>query len=166
VGTTRLSSYRATVRAKFEAAFGADHPPKEIALSFSGALFIAALPNFGLALVLFAALARYVDRVSSLALVAAIVVMNPPVKWAIYAAGFWLGSWLLGPVPGVSVTEFSLADLSLSTGPEVFGRVFLGSFIIAAICGGVGYVAELRFIRELKKREINPVDHLPELLSE
>jgi hypothetical protein len=30
----------------------------------------------------------------------------------------------------------------------------------------VGYVAALRFIRELKKREIDPVDHLPELLSE
>jgi len=166
VGTKRLSTYRAQVREKFEAAFGADHPPKDTALSFAFALFVAGLPNFGLALVLFAVLARYVDRVSSLALVAAIVVMNPPVKWAIYAAGFWLGVRLLGPVPGVSVTEFSLADLSLSVGPEVFGRVFLGSFIIAAICGGVGYVAALRFIRILRQREIDLVDKLPDSLSD
>lgn len=165
MGTKRLSTYRAQVREKFEAAFGADHPPTDIALSFAFGLFVAAPPNFGLALVLFAALARYVDRVSSLALVAALIVMNPPVKWAIYAAGFWLGSRLLGPVPGVSVTEFSLADLSLSVGPEVFLRVLFGSVIIAAVCGGVGYVAALRFIRELRAREIDPVDHLPELLS-
>jgi uncharacterized protein (DUF2062 family) len=166
VDTTRLSTYRAQVRETFEAAFGADHPPKDTALSFAFALFIAGLPNFGLALVLFAVLARYVDRVSGLALVAAIVVMNPPVKWAIYAGGFWLGSRLLGPVPGVSVTEFSLADLSLSTGPELFGRVFLGSFIIAAICAVVGYVVALRFIHLLRQREIDLADKLPDSLSD
>jgi hypothetical protein len=166
VGTKRLSTYRAQVRETFEAAFGADHPPKDIALSFAFALFIAGVPNFGLALVLFAALARYVDRVRSLALVAAIVVMNPPVKWAIYAGGFWLGSRLFGPVPGVSISEFSIADLSLSTGPEVFGRVFVGSFIIASISGVVGYFVALRFIQLLRQREIDLVDHLPDSLSD
>jgi len=96
----RFAAYRGYVREQLESAFGEDHPATDIALSFSLGLFVAALPNFGIALVLFAALIRYVDRVSSLALLVVLVIMNPPVKWAIYAVGFWLGSRLLGPVPG------------------------------------------------------------------
>ncbi|MFD1641075.1 DUF2062 domain-containing protein [Halohasta litorea] len=162
----RLVTYRGYVREQLEAAFGEDHPATDIALSFSLGLFVAALPNFGIALVLFAALIRYVDRVSSLALLAVLVIMNPPVKWAIYAAGFWLGSRLLGPVPGISVTEFSIADLSLSVGPEVFIRVFVGSFCLAAVIAVVSYVAAIRFIKELRQREIELVDKLPETFSD
>jgi len=162
----RLSAYRAFVREKLEAAFGEDHPATDIALSFSLGLFVAALPNFGIALVLFAAVIRYVDRVSSLALLAVVVMMNPPVKWVIYVAGFWLGSRLLGPVPGVSITEFSIADLSLSVGPEVFVRVFLGSLCLAALIAVVSYVAAMRFIRELRQREIELVDTLPDSVSD
>ncbi|MFW6321501.1 MAG: DUF2062 domain-containing protein, partial [Halohasta sp.] len=116
---TRLSTYRRYVREQLEAAFSEDHPPTDIAATFSFGLFAAAIPNFGLTLVVFAALMRYVERVSNLALLSVLVIMNPPVKWAIYAGGFWLGARLLGPVPGVSVTEFSVADISLSVGPEV-----------------------------------------------
>ena len=162
----RLSAYRAYVREQLEAAFSEDHPPMDIALSFSGGLFLAAVPNFGITLVLFAVLIRYVDRVSSLALLAVIVIMNPPVKWAIYAAGFWLGSRLLGPVPGISMAEFSIADLSLSVGPEVFVRVFVGSLCLAAVIAVVSYVAAMRFIRELRQREIELVDRLPDSFSD
>ena len=162
----RLSAYRTYVRERLEAAFGEDHPPTDIALSFSAGLFVAALPNFGLALVLFAVVIRFVDRVSSLALLSVVVIMNPVVKWAIYAAGFWLGSRLLGPVPGISVAEFSVADLSLSVGPEVFLRVFLGSLCLAAVIAVVSYVAALRFIRELRQREIELVDTLPDSFSD
>lgn len=162
----RLSTYRTYVRERLEAAFGEDHPPTDIALSFSGGLFVAALPNFGLALVLFAVLIRFVDRVSSLALLAVVVIMNPVVKWAIYAAGFWLGSRLLGPVPGISMTTFSVADLSLSVGPEVFLRVFVGSVCFAAAIAVVSYVAAIRFIRELRKRDIELVDQLPDTFSD
>jgi len=166
VVSQRLSAYRTYVRERLEAAFGEDHPPTDIALSFSAGLFVAALPNFGLALVLFAVVIRFVDRVSSLALLSVVVIMNPVVKWAIYAAGFWLGSRFLGPVPGISVAEFSVADLSLSVGPEVFLRVFLGSFCLAAVIAVVSYVAALRFIRELRQREIELVDTLPDSFSD
>ena len=162
----RLSAYRRYVRERLEAAFSEDHPPTDIAAAFSFGLFVAAIPNFGLTLVLFAALARYVDRVSNLVLVSVVVIMNPPVKWGIYAAGFWLGVRLLGPVPGVSVAEFSVADLSLSVGPEMLIRVMLGSVIISAVIGFVGYFGALRFIAELRQREVDVVDHLPELLSD
>ncbi|MFW5978146.1 MAG: hypothetical protein ACOCP2_02790, partial [Halohasta sp.] len=66
----------------------------------------------------------------------------------------------------VSVTEFSVADISLSVGPEVLLRVFLGSVLISAVIGVVGYFMALRFIAELNRREIEVVDKLPELLSE
>lgn len=162
----RLVAYRRYVRAKFEAAVSEDHPATDIALSFSGGLFIAALPNFGLALVLFAAAARYVDRVSNLALLAVLVVMNPPVKWTIYVAGLWLGSRLFGPVDGLSVLDLSLASLSPSTGPELFVRLFVGTTCIAAIMAVVSYFAALRFIREFRQREIELADQLPDVLSE
>lgn len=162
----QLATYRRYVREQLETAFSEDHPATDIALSFSLGLFVAALPNFGIALVLFAALSRYVDRVSSLALLAVLVIMNPPVKWAIYAAGFWLGSWLLGPVAGLSMGAFSIADLSLSVGPEVFVRVLLGSVCIAVGIAVMSYFAALRFIRELRQRDIELVDQLPDTLSE
>ena len=166
MGRHRLSAYRQYVREQLEAAFSEDHPPTDIASTFSFGLFVAAIPNFGLTLVLFAALARYVDRVSNLALLSVIVIMNPPVKWAIYAAGFWLGTRLLGPVAGVSVTEFSVADLSLSVGPDVLVRVFVGSVVISGVVGLAGYVLALRFIAELNRREVDVVDQLPDVLSE
>jgi hypothetical protein len=44
--------------------------------------------------------------------------------------------------------------------------VFLGSFCIAAAIALVSYVAALRFIRELRQREIELVDQLPDLSSD
>lgn len=162
----RLAAYKTYVREKFEAAVSEDHPATDIALSFSGGLFVAALPNFGLALVLFGLLARYVDRVSSLALLAVLVVMNPPVKWAIYVAGLWVGSRLLGPVPGLSMSEFSVSQLSVSMGPELFVRLFVGTTCIAALAALVSYIGALRFIREFRQREIELAEQLPEVFTE
>lgn len=157
----RLSAYWARIREGLEAAFSEDHPPGDVATTFSVGVFVAALPNFGVALVLFAALARYVDRVSNLALVAAVLVMNPPVKWAVYVASFWIGSRILGPIPGVSATE-----LSLSAGPAVFVRVFVGSVVVAAVAAVVGYVLALRFIRELRRRDLDVTETLPDAIVE
>ena len=157
----RLVTYRAAIAERLEAAFSDDHPPKDVALTFGFGTFLAALPNFGLALVIFALLGRYADRVSNLALVAVLVVLNPPVKWAIYAAGFWLGSRLLGPVPGGLA-----AALSPSTGPEVFLRLVVGTAIVAAGCAVAGYLAARRFIRELDRRELTLGDGLVEFPSE
>jgi membrane protein implicated in regulation of membrane protease activity len=51
----RLSTYRSLLREKLEAAFNEDLPPHEIAATFGFGVFVASLPNFGLALVLFVA---------------------------------------------------------------------------------------------------------------
>lgn len=162
----RLSAYRERVREGLEAAFSEELPPKDVASSFSFGVFVAALPNFGIALVLFALLARYVDRVSKLALLAAILVMNPPVKWAVYAASLWLGLQLLGPVPGVSASTLSISTISLSAGPEVLLRVFVGSLVISAAAAAIGYVVALRFIRELRQRDVQVTETLSDVIHE
>ncbi|WP_178917500.1 DUF2062 domain-containing protein [Natronomonas gomsonensis] len=157
----RLAAYRDRVRASLEDAFSEELPPHDVATSFSVGVFVSALPNLGIALVLFVALAYTFERVSKLALFASVVVMNPPVKWAIYAASFWLGSRILGPVEGASVSE-----LSLSLGPEVLVRLLVGNVVIAVVVAVVGYGIALRLIRELRRRDIDVVDHIAEPFSE
>lgn len=166
VDRSRISTYRRRIREGLEAAFDEELPPTDVASSFSFGLFVAALPNFGLALVLFALLARYIERVSKLALLAAILVMNPPVKWGIYLAGLWLGLHLLGPVPGVSVSSFSVSTLSLSAGPDVFLRVFVGSLVISTAAAVIGYAIALRFIRKLRERDAQLSETLSEVFHE
>lgn len=162
----RASAYRQRVADGLEAAFSEDLPPRNIASSFSFGVFVAALPNFGVALVVFAALAYFVDRVSKLALVAAVLVMNPLAKWAVYAASFWLGSRILGPVEGASVSSLSLSSLSFSVGQDVLLRLVVGNVVIAATVAFVGYFVALRFIRELEARDIEVVETLAGSLTD
>ncbi|WP_058367334.1 DUF2062 domain-containing protein [Haloparvum sedimenti] len=157
----RLSTYRDRTRERLEEAFSEDHPPRDVAATFSVGLFVAALPNFGLALVCFALAARYLERVSNLALVAVLLVMNPPVKWVIYGVGFWLGSRLLGPVPGVTG-----GDLSLAVGPAVLVRLFVGTAVVAAGVAIAGHLAALRFIRELRRRDLELAEEVADAVAE
>ena len=150
----RLSAYRSLVGRKLTAAFEEELPPRDVAATFALGLFVASLPNFGTALALFAALAYYVERVSKLALVAAVVVMNPPVKWAIYLASLWLGNRLLGPIPGATVTEFSLSQLAV-LGPGVLVRLLVGNLLISAVVAVAGYLLALRSFRELRRRDVD-----------
>jgi hypothetical protein len=157
----RLAAYRKRVSAELERAFSEELPPHDVATSFSVGVFVSALPNFGVALALFVALAYAFERVSKLALFASVVVMNPPVKWAIYAASFWLGSQILGPVEGASISE-----LSFSVGPAVLLRLLVGNLVIASVVAVVGYALALRLTRELRRRNIDVVDHITEPFSE
>lgn len=157
----RLSAYRSHVRSELESAFSEELPPHDVATSFSVGVFVSALPNLGIALVLFVALAYTFERVSKLALFASVIVMNPPVKWAIYAVSFWLGSWILGPSESANLSE-----LSLSVGPEVLLRLLVGNFIIAVVVAVVGYVLALRLTRELRRRDIEVVDRIVEPFTE
>lgn len=156
----RLAAYRSLIGEKLLAAFQEESPPRHVAGTFAFGLFFASLPNFGTALVLFAALAYYVERASKLAFVAAIVVMNPPVKWGIYLASIWLGTRLLGPAEGASLSMPSLS-LSPTVGPAVLFRLFVGNLLISVVVGAVGYVLALRFVRELRRRDIEIRERLP-----
>ncbi|WP_049967685.1 DUF2062 domain-containing protein [Haloferax prahovense] len=144
----RLASIRPRVRSGLERAFAADHTPHEVAASFAFGVFFVAMPTAGTALALFALIAYFVERASRLALVATLVVFNPPVKWAVYGASFWLGSHLLGPVPGASV-----ADVSLSAGLDLLFRQLLGNTILAVALAVVGYAVALQLARLHHRRQ-------------
>lgn len=149
----RLSQYRTLIGEKLGAAFREDLPPRDVAGTFAFGLFVASLPNLGTALVLFAALAYYLERVSKLALVAAVVVMNPPVKWGTYLVSLWVGNRLLGPAPGATLSEFSLSQLT-AVGPAVLLRLVVGNLLVSAALAAVGYALALRFVRELRERDV------------
>ncbi|MFC7128491.1 DUF2062 domain-containing protein [Haloferax chudinovii] len=144
----RLASIRPRVRSGLERAFAADHTPHEVAASFAFGVFFVAMPTAGTALALFVLIAYFVERASRLALVATLVVFNPPVKWAVYGASFWLGSHLLGPVPGASV-----ADVSLSAGLDILFRQLVGNTILAVALAVVGYAVTLQLARLHHQRQ-------------
>jgi uncharacterized protein (DUF2062 family) len=108
-------------------------------------------------LVLFLLLVALSDRVSKLALFASVIVLNPVVKWGVYALSFWLGSQLLGPVPGGAT-----ATVSVSGAPEVFTRVLAGNLVLAVVFSVVGYLAMLKLVREYRSREIDIAEVLPD----
>lgn len=157
----KLSSYRAGVVAEFEAISAEGHPPHDIAASFAVGVFITTLPTLGAGLLLFVLIAAVFDRVSKLALFASVLVLNPVAKWGVYAASFWLGTLLLGPAPGVR-----LSDVSFSAGPEIVTRLLVGNAILAVVFTVVGYVLALRFVRACRRRNIEVAEILPEGLSE
>jgi uncharacterized protein (DUF2062 family) len=122
-----------------ERAVVADHTPDQIAASFAFGAFVVALPTAGTALALFALAGYLVERVSKLALVATLVVFNPPVKWAVYGVSYWVGVQLLGPVPGVSASPAVVRNVSLSAGSAVLARQLLGNLLVATVLAVVGF---------------------------
>lgn len=153
----RVTAYRRAVRSELEAISAEDYPPHDIAASFAIGIFITALPTLGTGLLVFVAIVYLFDRVSKLALFASVLVLNPAAKWAVYAASFWLGSRLLGPVPGVSPAEVSFA-----AGPEIVTRLVIGNVLLAVVFTVVAYVLALRFVRTYRERELD----VGELLSD
>ena len=134
----RLVGLRKRVRDGVEAAIHADHTPHEVAASFAFGVFVTALPTGGTALVLFVAIAYLFERASKLALAASLVVFNPLVKWSVYGASFWLGTQLLGPVPGLTTTP-DISAFTLDAGRAVLVRQLLGNVLLAVLFAVVGY---------------------------
>lgn len=134
----RIARYRDRVCRGIERAVAEEHTPHEIAGSFGIGIVIAALPTAGTAFVLFAVIAYLSDRASKLGLFAALIVFNPPVKWGTYVASFYIGTRVLGPVPGLAPTDIS--TLSLTMGYDVLVRQLFGNLLLAAAAGILGYV--------------------------
>ena len=135
---SRVGSYVTAAQDRLREAYAVDHPPRLVAASFALGLFIIALPNLGLGLVVVAAIASRFDWANPPALSAAAVVLNPVVKSGVYVASFALGTVLLGPVPGI----FS-GRLTLSAGPGVLSRLLVGNLIVAAGVAVGGYLVSL-----------------------
>lgn len=156
-----MATYRKLVREELERAFREDRTPHEIAASFAFGSFVTMLPTLGTGLLLFVLVTATVARVSKIALFGSVLVFNPAVKWGVYGASFWLGSLVLGPVTGVSLT-----DVSLSAGPEVLIRLLVGNLVLAAVAAVVGYVVVRRLAVAYRRREIDVTDLVPELVVE
>lgn len=101
--------------------------------------FVTAMPTLGAGFLVFAVLLYVSERVSPAALLAAVVVFNPAVKWGVYVGSFALGSLLLGPVPGVTAR-----GASPSAGSAVVVRLLVGNTIVAVLAAVVGYAAVYR----------------------
>lgn len=137
----RIRSDLGQVKRLLRRAFSGGHTDEEVARSFSLGMFIAMLPTLGIGLVSFVLLAAVFDRLSKLALVASAVVLNPIVKWGVYALSFTLGTLLLGPVEGVSV-----ASPSLSAAPPIAVRLLVGNLILAVVVAIPSYFLALWFV--------------------
>jgi uncharacterized protein (DUF2062 family) len=141
-----LTSYPGVVRSRLRSAFTADYSPQSTGLSFAVALFIIALPNLGLGVLLIGAIGYLIEWANPRALSAAVVVLNPVVKSGVYVASFALGVVILGPVPGI----FD-GDISLSTGPQVLLRVVVGNVVVATVLALVGYVVAVYSSRAMRR---------------
>ncbi len=146
----RLFAVRDRIRTGILAAFEAQHTPHEIALSFAFGVFVTVLPTAGTALALFVLISYYFERASKLALGATVVIFNPPVKWALYGASFWLGSFLLGPVGTAPVDP---TQFTLDAGYDIIIRQLLGNAIFAVGLSILGYVLVFGITQVYYRRE-------------
>lgn len=152
----RVRAYRDRVWTALRAAFEEDHAAHDVAASFGVGAFVTVLPTLGTGLLLFPVFTYVSDRVSKLALLASVAVFNPVMKWSVYAASFWLGTQMLGPLPTSEVT-----DLSLSAGPDVVARLLAGNVVFAVLFAIAGYFVVLRLVVAYRRRGLELVDLLP-----
>ncbi len=148
----RIGQYVTRVREELRETFTEDHTTREIAGSFSIGAFITMLPTLGLGLFVFVVIAFLFDRISKLALFASVVVFNPVVKWGVYAASFALGTLLLGPVEGATVS-----DISFSAGPEIVVRLLVGNLILAVVATVGSYVVVHRLAVAYERSQVGEI---------
>ena len=151
----RLIRLRQRVRTAVEASFDDDQPPAEIAGSVAIGVFLTTLPTFGGNLLVMAALAARVAWINPVALFSSGIVINPLVKWGVYAVSVPIGVALLGPIDGgLSI------DLSLSGNRPVLIRLVVGSSIIAVLGSLLSYWLVRRMVVAYRRREIDVVEEL------
>ena len=101
------------------------------------------------------ALAARVAWINPVALFSSGIVINPFVKWGVYAVSVPIGVALLGPIDGgLSI------DLSLSGNRPVLIRLVVGSSIIAVLGSLLSYWLVRRMVVAYRRREIDVVEEL------
>ena len=151
----RLTRLRQRVRTAVEASFDDDQPPEEIAGSFAIGVFLTTLPTFGGNLLVMVALAARVAWINPVALFSSGIVINPLVKWGVYAVSVPIGVALLGPIDGgLSI------DLSLSGNRPVLIRLVVGSAIIAVLGSLLSYWLVRGMVVAYRRREIDVIEEL------
>ncbi len=149
---TRSAAYFSRVKAELKASFSQDHSPEQIARSFAIGVFITMLPTLGAGLIVFVLLSYLFRWINKVALFASVVVLNPAVKWGVYAGSLTLGVIILGPVDGLDTASFSL-----DAGGDVLLRLLVGNLILAILATAIGYVAVYRMVIAYRDRETSLV---------
>ena len=150
----RVSALAGRLRDELDRALLEDNTPGEIAGSFSIGIFITAMPTLGTGLLLFVLLTYLFDSISKIALFASVLVLNPIVKWGVYAASFALGFFLLGPVDGFGVGDAP----SLSEGNSIVVRLLVGNTILAVIAAVLAYVVAYRLLAAYEQNQFPVVE--------
>jgi uncharacterized protein (DUF2062 family) len=135
------------VRSEVHDALRKQHTPEQVASSFALGVFITALPTLGVGVLAFFLIAYLFENVSKIALFASVIVLNPVVKWGVYGTSFWVGSSILGPVEGISVS-----DVSLAAAPGVVSRLLVGNLLLAVLLTGAAYIGAYRLTVEYRRR--------------
>ena len=149
----RLSRWKERAITELRRSFSETHTPHEIAASFAIGVFITMLPTLGTGLLVFILLIAITDRINRIALFASVIVLNPVVKWGVYAASITLGFLLLGPVDGTIE-----GGVSLDTGTDVIVRLLLGNMILAVIATAIAYVAVHRLASRYQEQAREVID--------
>ncbi|AGB36792.1 DUF2062 domain-containing protein [Natronococcus occultus] len=150
----RLARYRDRVRGKLTTAFREEHTPHEIGLSFAIGILVTALPSGGLGVGLLAGLAAWKSWISKAAVVAAIAVLNPVIKPAVYVASYQLGGVALGT--GSLRPDETTAALAEGSLTEVAGaairQLLVGNVLIAVVLSISSYAVVTRLTRAHRER--------------
>ncbi|MFC6722546.1 DUF2062 domain-containing protein [Halobacteriaceae archaeon SHR40] len=139
--------YSRRLQARLRRAFTQEFPPHQTAMSLSLGIFLMALPNLGVSVLLLGAIGYRYDWINRMALLAAVMILNPLAKGTVYVVSFGLGATILGPIPGVSAS-----DVSLSAGTDVLVRLFLGNLLFAAGLAAAGYAVALYGVHATRRR--------------
>jgi len=158
---SRVNGYVDRIRTELRKSFTQEYTPREVAGSFALGVFITMLPTLGVGLVVFVVLAYLFERINKIALFASVLVLNPVVKWGVYAASISLGFFLLGPVEG-----FDGGAITLDDGWEVLIRLWVGNLILAVVATIIAYPLAHRMVTEYQDRELDVVGATVETVIE
>lgn len=139
-----LGPYLSRIRAELRRSFTERYSPHQIASSFSIGVFITMLPTLGLGLIIFVLLSRLTAWINAVALFASVVVLNPLVKWGVYAASMMVGIALLGPI--------ETGSIDATVAREAVIRLWVGNLILAVVATIIAYPLVYQFADAYQSR--------------
>jgi len=155
----RLGRIRNRLRDAIEASFDDEQPPEQIAGSFAIGVFLTTLPTLGTNIILMVILASRVAWINTVALFSSGVVINPLVKWGLYAVSVPLGIYLLGPIDGGLAVE-----LSLSGNRPLLLRLVVGSALLAVVVAAISYGLVRQMVIAYRRRNLTVVEEVVDIV--
>lgn len=151
-----IRSKSARIKKELKKAFDEDHTAHEVALSFSIGVFITSLPTLGAGLLVFALLAHFFSRISKVALLASVLILNPFIKPFFYVTSIVLGRYLL---------ELTSYGQGLEPPTDVIVFLITGNLIIAFLLAIIGYFLALKLFEKFEEDKENIIRDIEEVTS-